>query len=267
MMRFKNIYVEITNICNLNCPFCMKDNRIPRSMSIEEFRLVINKIKNYTKGIYLHVKGEPLIYPNLKALLQIAKDNNVLVNITTNGTLLKKNLSTILGSTNIRQINISLHSNLNNDSYLNEIFESTNEIINKTNVYINYRLWNIYTSTDIVEIINNYYNVDITKSNKIKDNLYIEMEHKFDWPTIDRNYYNETGKCYGLINQIAILVNGDIVPCCLDCQGIIKLGNIFEDDLETVINCQRAQDIIKGFKNNRKVEELCKHCNFLEKRK
>lgn len=263
-MRFKTIYLEITNICNLSCSFCKKENRPPKMMSVDEFEEIIQKIKPYTKEIYLHVKGEPLLHKDLEALLKISNDNKIKVNITTNGTLLKEKLALIIKSPAIRQINISLHANLSNEQYLADIFESAEVILKQTNIYLNYRLWNMQSDTKIVSKINNYYNVDIRTSNIIKHNLFIEMEHVFDWPTLTGDYYCEQGKCYGLINQIAILVNGDITPCCLDSESVIKLGNIFIDNLEEVLNSERALKIIKGFKMNKKEEELCKHCNFLK---
>lgn len=265
-MRFKNIYVEITNVCNMNCSFCKKESRPLQFLSLEEFKIIINKIKPYTNQVYLHVKGEPLLHPNLKEILDTCYNNNIKVNITTNGTLLKEKLDTIINSKAIRQINISLHSNLNNNNYLNDIFYVTDVINKKTSIYLNYRLWNMHEETDFVSKINDHFNIDITKSNIINDHLFVELEHVFKWPTLNSEYYNEKGKCYGLTNQISILVNGDITPCCLDSESIIKLGNIFKEDLTDVINSDKANRIIKGFRNNQKCEELCKHCDFLNNR-
>lgn len=266
-MRFKNTYIEITNICNMNCAFCKKETRLKKYMSVEEFKLVISKIKDYTEQIYLHVKGEPLMHKDLKELLDIALNNNIKVNITTNGTLLKDKLDTILNSKAIRQINISLHSNLNDSNYMNDILYCTDKILENTDIYVNYRLWNLQgKNNEMIDIINKHYNVDAYNNNIIRDHLFIELEHIFDWPTLNNNYYNEVGKCYGLINQLAILVNGDITPCCLDSEAIIKLGNIFEDSIDDILNSERSLKIIEGFRNNKKCEELCKHCNFLEKR-
>lgn len=266
IMRFKNTYIEITNICNMNCSFCKKENRPKKYMSVEEFKLIISKIKKYTEQIYLHVKGEPLMHKDLEEILNVAYLNNIKVNITTNGTLLKDKLNIILKSKSIRQINISLHSNLNNDCYLNDILYCTDKLLEETDIYVNYRLWNMTSESKIIDAINSYYDVDVLKDNIIRDHLFIELEHVFDWPTLDNSYYNDVGKCYGLINQISILVNGDITPCCLDSESIIKLGNIFNDDLENVLSSDRCIKIIEGFRNNKKIEELCKHCNFLEKR-
>ena len=94
-MKFKKIYVEITNKCNLNCSFCSKLKRELKTMSKDEFKHVISEIKPYTDYIYLHLKGEPLIHPDLEDILKIAKENNIIVNITTNGTKLSDTLDII----------------------------------------------------------------------------------------------------------------------------------------------------------------------------
>ena len=105
MKKFKKIYVEITNICNLSCSFCSIDNRVKESITVEKFEEVLKKINDYTDYIYLHVKGEPLLYPNLKELLDLSLKYNKKVNITTNGTLLTEKVD-ILNHHSIRQINI-----------------------------------------------------------------------------------------------------------------------------------------------------------------
>lgn len=80
---------------------------------------------------------------------------------------------------------------------------------------------------------------------------------------MNNNYYNENGKCYGLIDHIGVLADGTIIPCCLDTLGIINLGNIFKDDISSLKDNKLCIEMIRGFKNNKKVHELCKKCKFL----
>ena len=91
----------------------------------------------------------------------------------------------------------------------------------------------------------------------------LNNEDEIIWPSMNNNYYNENGKCYGLITHLGILVDGTIVPCCLDTLGIINLGNIFKDDLSSLKENKLCNEMINGFKNNKKVHELCKKCKFL----
>ena len=272
MKSFKKIYIEITNTCNLACSFCSIDNRLKKSMSVSEFEEIIKKIDSYTDYVYLHVKGEPLLHPNLKEILDICLEYNKQVNITTNGTLIEKNIS-LLNHEAVRQINISLHSENNMDDYLGVINRNVEKLKDKIVIL---RYWVLKDnkldekSTKIVENLKNYYHLSTDTVNKlinlkhihIKDNIYVDKAAMFTWPSLDNDYYNEVGTCYALKDQLAILVNGDVVPCCLDSCGIIKLGNIYEDDMDTIINSDRYQKMLLGFRNRKVNEELCKKSSF-----
>lgn len=282
--RFKKIYIEITNVCNLKCSFCTPTKRAFKFMSVSEFKEIILKVKDYTNLIALHVKGEPLMHPNLKEILAIAEDNNIMVNITTNATLLYKNKDILINSKSVRQLNLSLHSidqnNIEkslNDKYLEQILLAVKEITSKTNIYISYRLWNLNdlkndNNLAILEVLKNEYNIDnlmdLAKDNKaikLYDNIYLNQDFEFIWPSIDNNIVSEVGKCYGLRNQLAILSNGDIVPCCLDQDACILLGNIFENAIEEVINSPKSISIVEGFENNKLTQDLCKRCGYISK--
>ena len=267
MKRFKKIYVEITNNCNLNCSFCIKNSRPIESISIDRFKILLDKLKPYTDYLYFHVLGEPLMHKNINELIDIASSNfNININITTNGYLINK----IKDNKNIRQLNISLHSYTGNDlkKYLDNVFNSVdNLILNKT--YISLRLWvkNAYNN-DIIDYINNRYKLDIPyniDNYKINDYLFINNFHEFVWPDLNNNCNEESGTCYALIDHIGILVDGTIIPCCLDTKGIINLGNIYTDSLDDILSSKRVLDMINGFKNNKKIENLCKHCKFIDK--
>lgn len=259
-MKFKKIYLEITNRCNLSCDFCIKNNRKIKDISIDEFNFILSKIKPYTNYLYFHVLGEPLLHNNINELIDIAYNNKFNINITTNGYL----INNIKNNKHIRQINISLHSynekyKIKLEDYLNNIFDTIDNLI-KNKTYVSLRLWvkNKYTN-EIIKIINSKYKVT---NNKINNYLYINYDKEFIWPDLNNNYYNVQGKCYGLIDHIGILVDGTIIPCCLDTKGIINLGNIYNDKLDNILKDDRVNNIIKGFKDNKKLEELCKHCKF-----
>ncbi len=267
-MRFKKIYVEITNACNLSCDFCIKNSRKIKYISISEFKKLLSKVKPYTNYLYFHVLGEPLLHPKINELINIAsRDFNI--NITTNGYLIDK----IKYNKNIRQLNISLHSfdlkyKMSLNDYLNNIFDSIDTLI-KNNTYISLRLWvKSRYNKDIIDYINNRYNTCIpydVENFKINDYLFINNFHEFIWPDLNNSTFDSNGTCYGLIDHIGILVDGTIVPCCLDSRGVINLGNIYNTNLDEILNSKRVNDMINNFKNNIKCEELCRHCKFIEK--
>lgn len=264
MKRFKKVYVEITNNCNLNCDFCIHNKRNNKFISIDEFKILLDKLKNYTDYLYFHILGEPLIHPKINELIDLAS-KNFKINITTNGYFINR----IKDNKNIRQINISLHSftnkaNISLIKYLNNIFDT---IDNLENTYISLRLWiKSKHNKAIINYINNRYNLLIdydVKNYKINNHIFINNFHEFIWPDLNNNYYSEYGKCYALKDHIGILVDGTIVPCCLDSNGTINLGNIYKSDIEDVLNTKKIKEMTECFNNSKKIEELCKHCNFL----
>ena len=268
--RFKKIYIEITNKCNLNCSFCSEIKRQKKEMTVNDFEIIISKIKDYTDYIYLHVKGEPLLHSKLDEILTVCDNNKIFVNITTNGTLLKERKEILLKHKCIRQINVSLHSENNKNDYFEEVFDTCKEL--STKMFINYRLWTLKDdkfdkeSTKIVNKIKKHYNLSTiyVDKNKIDNNTFISFNNLFTWPDeslgLDIN-----AKCYGLIDHIGVLVDGTVVPCCLDSNGVINLGNIFIDDIDEVLNSSLVKNIIKGFKENKSSCKLCKNCQFRDR--
>ncbi len=277
-MRFKKIYIEVTNICNMNCPFCPPHHRKNEYMSLENFKTILEKIKPYTKYIYLHVKGEPLLHPSFDEIVKMAFDEGFFVNVTTNGTLLKDHLEAMKY---IRQINISLHAT--NDENIIKVAKN----IKKT--YVNFRIWNGYNDSlennKSLKILEKEFDFDITKKLScemqklnhqnlssetnftIKDNFYASIQNEFKWPSINGDILEEKqslskGYCHALKDHIAILVDGSVVPCCLDNEGNMALGNIFKESLEDILNSSRSLRIQEGFKNRTCVEELCKNCEY-----
>ncbi|MBP5678561.1 MAG: SPASM domain-containing protein [Bacilli bacterium] len=277
MKQYKKIYIEITNICNLNCSFCSKTSKKKKNMTLEEFQVILEKIKDYTNYIYLHIKGEPLLHPQVIDFMKEAEKYHIKVNLTTNGTLLKEKAKCLGSCQNLNKINVSLHCEQEDPNYFKDIFDSIQSLSPKTTVI--YRLWTLKNnqldkkSTEIVDKIKEYYHLStetvdkIKKENNIKINpqIYVDKDNEFEWPHITT--HQSRGYCYALKTQIGILVDGTVVPCCLDAEGIINLGNIFQEDLEDIINSTRYQTLQKSFQDRNPSEALCRSCMFKEKRK
>jgi len=262
MKKFKKIYVEITNICNLNCKFCPNDNLEKREMTLEEFEKILNKVNDHTDYLYLHVKGEPLLHSKFKEILLLSKKYNKQINITTNGTLLKKRIDDIIESRTVRQVNISLQSIINMN-ILEDIIECA-DTLSENNIQVQYRMWanNKYQKHILNKLIG-YYNIEfITNNNKLKNNLYLNLDKEFIWPNLANNYISDTGTCYGTRTHIGILSDGTVIPCCLDSSGVINLGNIFNEKFEDILNKERIKEMKTNFQNNKICEELCQKCGY-----
>lgn len=267
-MKFKKIYIEITNICNKNCSFCSKTKRPLREMSLIEFEKVLQKIDNYTDYVYLHIKGEPLIHKDFPSIIELCKKYNKKINLTTNGTLIHKYIDLFSNNDIFRQVNISLHSYDNIDD-IKSLIDCIEKIRAKNkNTYFVYRYWTLNKKNsnyiNLKKTIKNIYDIDINNDMNIKldKNLFLNKDFEFVWPNIENNIDEKTGFCYGLKSHIGILSDGTVVPCCLDCDGIIDLGNILFEELSVILNKEKTKNIIEGFKNNKKIEILCQHCSF-----
>ncbi len=274
MKKYKKIYIEITNNCNLKCSFCSEVKRKRRFMTTEEFENILIKIKDYTDYIYLHIKGEPLLHPNIIEFLRLADKYNLKVNLTTNGTLFSKVAKELSECNSLRKINFSLHSENSLDNYCEEIFKKVELLKDKIIIY---RLWTLKNnqldskSQEIVNKIKKYYNLPqetvdkiYTSNNiKIKSTIYVDKDNEFSWPEVTTHKSN--GYCYALKTQIGILVDGTVVPCCLDSNGVVNLGNIFKESLEEIINSEKYISLKKSFQDRKPCEKLCQSCTFKER--
>jgi Predicted Fe-S oxidoreductases len=285
MKRFKKVYIEIGNICNLNCSFCPSTSRKQNFMQEGEFKQILQNIKPYTDHIYFHLLGEPLLHPNLKKFLELSGEFELNVNITTNGTLIKTNKDILLSSPALRQINYSLHSFEANDypvsmeDYLNSILEFVIEAKEHTKIISSFRLWNLNSSSSkdetklnstIIKILESTFNLDydlnseitLKKSVKIAKRVYLNMAERFQWPNLQGDFLSDTGFCYGLRDQIGILVDGTVVPCCLDGEGSIPLGNVFSTSFSEIVENEKVKTIYNGFSNGKAIEPLCQKCGY-----
>ena len=275
-MRFKKIYIEISNSCNFSCSFCFRSERKKRFMSVGEFMSVVNEIRPFTDYIYLHVLGEPFLHPHFREILQIASAENLKVNISTNGSLLHKYFDFLMENP-VRQLNISLHDAEENvpkekwSEFILSMLEIAKSLSAKS--YINFRLWNQTNEASnefnqlCIKLIQDFFHLpdcfhvisekerNITLSPKI----YLQLAPRFEWTdTIE----SENKTCYGLRDQIAILSDGNVVPCCIDADAHLLLGNIFNEKLDDILQSDKALRIRKGFEQHRAVEDWCRKCGF-----
>ena len=284
MRKFKQIYVEITNICNLDCSFCPKNSRPKRFMTVEEFDKITNEISPLTNTICLHLMGEPLLHPSIKQIFEICNAKNLKVHLTTNGTLIKQNLE-LLKTGCAKKISVSLHSfEANNgagslQNYLQEVLCACKQIAEDSQTYVEFRLWNESSAEDAKNSLNqkilqaidetfgtSLLTAELQHNTRITDKIILSLADVFEWPINTENKAQNSVKfCYGLRSHFGILCDGTVVACCLDGEGKLALGNIFEDSISNILNCTRAQNIYKGFTDRNTTEDFCKTCTIANK--
>ena len=273
MKRFAKIYLEITNVCNLSCAFCPGTKRSKHIMTEAEFSSLLPKLRPYSDFLYFHLMGEPLLHPDLDRFLQLAGEAGFHIILTTNGTLLKKQQDTLLNARGLHKVNISLHAFEANDlavpfsTYLADCFAFGKAAEGKKIVV--YRLWNQggadQKNAQILDAMKRIFPepwVQERRGIRIGQRVFLEYGDKFDWPDLNHADGGSSVYCYGLRDQIGVLCNGTVVPCCLDHEGDISLGNLHDHDLETILDSPRAKAIFQGFQNRTAAEELCRKCGY-----
>jgi radical SAM protein with 4Fe4S-binding SPASM domain len=284
MKQFKKIYIEITNVCNLACSFCPTSKRKSEFMDIQTFKSVLENIEPFTDYVCFHVKGEPLLHPQIDEFLELCANYKLKVNITTNGTRISEVMGKLMGNSALRQINFSVHSfggktGQERVEYLKRLIACAKTLREKTDVLISYRFWNLGSSGNnaenelLLRVLEDEYHLDyeiqLTSENirgiKIADKVFVNQDYEFEWPHMDKEEDNGNGFCYGLRNQAAILVDGTVVPCCLDQEGDINLGSIKDATFSEIILSERAQKLYEGFTRRVAVEELCRKCGYRRK--
>ena len=275
MSRFSKAYVEITNICNKSCSFCHGTKRKARMMSAEEFAVVAKKLRGFTEHLYFHLLGEPLLHPELPKMLSIAAQNGFNCCITTNGFLIKQCADTLLNAERLYKLSVSLHSfeanetNVSLRDYLEDVWAVCCALSERGTICA-LRLWNDGGKNALNEEIYAFLREKTGLSDwpetrrgsrHLVGKINLENAAKFDWPDINAPEY-EVQFCRGLRDQIAILCDGTVVPCCLDADGEIALGNIFTEELSDILSSPRAKALYDGFSNRCPSEELCRKCGY-----
>ena len=281
---FKRIYLEISNICNVQCSFCPVVEKDKKLMDVSEFEAILQQVAPLAEIVCLHLLGEPLAHPKFRQILEICEKYHAQIDLTTNGLLIKRYATDIVNSTCVRQVNFSLQVFKDNfpqrdiEPYLAPIFEFVKMAHHfKPSLYINFRLWNQGShdadNEDIYARIEEHFGITINrnvevgaiKSKRIWNRLYLHFDSRFEWPSYELPHQGTKGRCNGTVNHIGIHADGSVVPCCLDKNAVINLGNVKEQPLEAIINSDRFTAIRNGFLSGVLVEDFCQHCTYINR--
>lgn len=254
-------------------------------MSLDLFENIIKQVSSLTDMVTFHLMGEPLAHPDFERFVFLCKKYQTKIFLVTNGYLLKDKFFELICDPIFHQVNFSLHSFFDNypeksaDKYLQTIFNWTHLALQKNpSLYINYRLWNLNETKGkdsknlkMLESIESEFQIDLKKNLNIKKNkslpvkgrLYLHYDTEFTWPSLDLPVLGEKGTCYGLQSHFGIHADGTVVPCCLDKEADIALGDANTESIESILSSPKAQSIYDGFKKHQLKEELCKRCQYI----
>lgn len=275
----KRIYIEITNRCNLRCSFCPVTARPPRTMTAGEFDELAADVAKHTKYIYLHLKGEPLIHPELAAILDSAKRHGLMVNLTTNGLLVPEKAQLLLESNALRQTNLSLHgytpaTHGDMENWLTALCRYARRSAGLGRFTV-FRFWTLDRdrrvdchASRMLELLESQFpGSDLAgqrsrRSVTLEKGIFVSFEEQFRWPDISDEPLDGRGLCYGSRTMLGILADGTVVPCCLDGEGVCSLGNAFVSQLSDILASPRYLAMSSGFGNRQVTEPLCQRCEY-----
>ena len=271
-MRFRKVYLEISNICNLTCRFCPGTKRPKKAMTEDELAILLPKLRPYTDYLDFHLMGEPLLHKHLARFLELAEAHGFKVILTTNGTLLAQRGEALLAA-GLHKVNISVHSLEDADeahleAYLREVAAFAVNASQKGTIVV-LRLWNRGHDGGLNDRVLTYLRAHVagdwaenTRGLRICEKLFVEWGERFEWPDRGAADGGDEVFCYGLGDHFGILCDGTVVPCCLDSDGVIALGNVFSEELSSILDSPRAQAMVKGFACRHATEELCRRCGY-----
>ena len=239
---------------------------------MEEFIQIVTSLVGVTDYIYFHVMGEPLTHPSLPEFIKYATSLGFKCAVTTNGTLLDARGEELISS-GVYKVNLSVHSFEEGEgekyfSYVNGLADFADKA-SKRGVLTVLRLWNKGCDGGL-----NDRTLDIlkeklpgewkwgTRGARIRHKLHLEYGDRFEWPDMEAENMGNCLFCYGLRDHFGILCDGSLIPCCLDHEGDVTLGNVFVSPIREILSSDRARKILEGFDKRIAVEELCQRCGY-----
>jgi len=283
-MKFYRVYIELTNVCGLRCSFCPTKNLANSTMELEFFESVVKQSKAFTNEIACHVVGDPLTLSNLSEYLDIVHKYKMKALLTTSGYFMKRHSNETLFHPAVKQINISLNAFNKNDTsitfeqYMQPILELCHEKVRQEReLFVNLRMWNLDEimsekafNLELFELLSASFDVELKleglnpkekKSIRLDSKVLLHFDNYFEWPSLENKNYGH-GTCQGLSSHIGVLATGEVVPCCLDNDAVMKLGSLKEETLYEIVHGKRATDMISGFKVGHCSEEMCQKCSY-----
>lgn len=283
------IFIDPSDVCNFRCKFCptgdlklMKQVGRPlKVMDFELYKKIINDISEFEKPLKvlrLYKDGEPLLNPKIIDMIKYAKEKKCAerIDITTNASLLNKELNIGLIEAGLNRINISIEG-VNAKQYLdfsNYNIDFDKLIENITHLYQNKKdceiIIKIPGDTLSEEDKNRFYKI----FGDIADGVYIEHTMAC-WPEFELKEGLKVNQEVGIYGQkikevlvcpyvfysFSINSDGLASACFLDWSRKLIIGDAKTESIQDIWKGQKLLDLQKMFlMKKRKEHPICKNC-------
>jgi len=263
--------IEPTNACNLNCPVCETGNkslqRKKANMSIEQFRVIVDKLPSCVEEICLHINGESFLNRDIYQMIRYAVDRGFKTLLDTNGLLMKPKEAVQSG---LDHITICLDGD-DPQSYgkyriggdYDRLIENIKGLVSAKKAAGAERPWITlkviamqHTQrlvADIAQVAHSMGADDSQiaqftartcdqalefQSEQSEFSKYIPTDLKRG--RLTTRYVPNIRECQVPYNAVSITASGDVDPCCRDMNGKHSFGNLLETDFDAIWNGRAA---------------------------
>lgn len=264
------VCIDPCDICNFKCEFCFQSHDVNFKgtiMAEETFMEVVKQLKEFESPInivHLYGLGEPLINQHIPDFIEILKREGVAkeVAITTNGSLLKRELSKKMIDAGLDRLSISLNG-INNEQFeklvkakvdFDNIYSQIKWFyLNRQQCHLHVKIngecftkeeqkrfvdlfENITDTINIDHVVNVWPGLEVIQEKSEKRTLYdMDTSLQFAGQAI----------CSEMFYEVVIHSDGTVSPCGVD-HGYHKenLGNIFDMPLKDIWNSKKREEML-----------------------
>ena len=288
------VHLHLTNQCNLSCTYCYRQSSpyLPLRHGADDFIRWLQQLKPYATSdcIVTFAGGEPLVFPGFEAVATASKALGFRNFLLTNGILLRKHDISFYRNS-IDKIRVSLdggdertHSSTRGGGHFEKVLANIHWLLDGgviSDVKMTMTRRNMQSAALLKQRLPREIKLRYTpmfpmgradreRSAAAPDDFITPAEfYEFQKTLVDADGKREfkthlekskrTG-CFAGRGNISVDDNGDVYPCHLFHYDNFKMGNIFNNSIPSIMECERNRVFVKEMHvdNN---NELCKTCS------
>ncbi|MFC1711398.1 radical SAM/SPASM domain-containing protein [Patescibacteria group bacterium] len=258
--------IEITNRCNLNCIMCSRNimKRPEGDISLKLFKKIVDQTYKKADIYALYGLGEPLLNPHLFKMIDYCHKKGVPVTLSTNAVLLNKNMAEKLIKHPPDHLLFAL------DAHQEKTYQKIRGGKNLKQIQKNIRYYlkrrqkkNPPTFATLLFVKQDLNQKEVKTFQKYWQNKGISNIHIK--PVAEKINLkvgsSQPRQCLSPWRHFIVTWQGEVHTCCLDTNGVFKLGNIKNQSFKSIWNGPAWQSLRLSFKTD-KLKPLCRSCTL-----